>query len=188
MALTELAWRVISGESYRNLFDESDLVAIVEIDEQLISYYVREYEYVFTLYKARIVKVIKGFIESDEIWINQIGGYHQKWDRFIHLYALPLFKPGEKWLLFMNKIIYDPTTESFSRYPASKIKPILLPPNTYDTRSLFALKVVNDKLYSWDYWSESVKNLSEEVKKRLWPEHLRVCGVSIEEFIKNLER
>ncbi|MEM3985276.1 MAG: hypothetical protein QXS19_00080 [Candidatus Methanomethylicia archaeon] len=187
IALTELAWRLIVSESYKNLFDRSDLIAIIEIDKQLISYYVREYEYIFTLYKARVVKVIKGSIESDEIWLYQIGGYNPKWDRFIHLDVLPLFKPGEKWLLFMGKIIYDPTTERLSRDPASKIKPILLLSNTYDSNGLFALKVVNDKLYSWDYWSEYVKNLSEEARKKLWPEHLRVWGVSVEEFVKNLE-
>ncbi len=159
---------VYKSLTYRRLLSERDLIAIVEIDYPIKTYHVVEKNFYFTLYKAKIIRVIKGPEKLDEIYLYQIGGYRPERNVFWTLEGLPVFRPGEKWLLFMRKMNYEKNAE------------INLPPNTYHAGGLEAIKIVNGKVYSMDNF--------EKIAETILPEQLKVKGLPLQEFIEKVLR
>jgi len=151
--------------TYQKLLSERDLIAIVEISYPIKTYHVIEKNFYFTLYKAKVIKVIKGPKNISEIYLYQIGGYKPERNVFWTLEGLPVFKPGEKWLLFMKKMTYEMNAK------------INLPPNTYHAGGLEAIKVINGRVYSMDNF--------EKIAEIVLPEQLKVKGIQLQEFINS---
>jgi len=152
--------------TYQKLLSERDLIAIVEISYPIKTHHVIEKNFYFTLYKAKVIKVIKGPKNISEIYLYQIGGYKPERNVFWTLEGLPVFKQGEKWLLFMKKMTYEMNAK------------INLPPNTYHAGGLEAIKVINGRVYSMDNF--------EKIAEIVLPEQLKVKGIQLQEFINSI--
>ena len=183
---------------YPKSFENSDLVAVVEITPDVATYYK---PFIHTLYKARVIQVIKGSA-PDMIDIYQLDGYHPKSTRsrsgfFVYGDSDPLLKPGERWLFFM--VTWDMTTPETWRW---HVKAEDVPHGEVYVAGKMCLKLEEDGLYSIDNYNErwrrnfqSDGELSEEEKAMYGIQHLpsmyerfHVEGLTVEKFIKRISK
>ena len=177
--------------TYPKSFENSDLVAVVEITSDAATYYK---PFIHTLYKANVIQVIKGSA-PDTIDIYQLDGYHPKHDIFVHSDIDPLLKPGERWLFFMLK--WDMTNEKWN------VKKKDVPHGEVYVEDSVCLKLEEDgKLYSinnfneaWSSIFQSDGELSEEERTILgiqdlppMNDRLNVEGLTVEKFIKRISK
>ncbi|MCS7365858.1 MAG: hypothetical protein NDF54_10510 [archaeon GB-1867-035] len=155
---------IIYKLTFKQLFDKSDLVAIVEVIGVPITYGCWQgnyYDPYFSLYKAKIIEILKGNVSMNYIYLYLWGGYDPKYNVFLIIEGYPVFKLDDEWLLFMNKITYDRNLN------------VELPENTYRFVEIASLKLIEGRLYSMDnFGNKIVEDLS----------NLKVKGLTIEEF------
>ena len=176
---------------YPKSFENSDLVAVVEITPDVATYYK---PFIHTLYKARVIQVIKGSA-PDMIDIYQLDGYHPKGDFFVYGDIDPLLKPGERWLFFMVK--WDMTNERWN------VKKKDVPHGDVFRPAFMCLKLEDDgKLYSIDNYNEAWSSifqgdgeLSEDERAMMgiqdlppMYDRLHVEGLTVEKFIKRISK
>ena len=165
--------------TYPKYFEKSELVAVVEITPDAVTYY---WPWIHTLYKARVIRLIKGSA-PDIIDIYQLDGYHYhpKGDFLVLSETDPLLKPGERWLFFMRR------WDMKDGLKAWKLKYEDLPHGdvyvaSFDT----CLKLEDDgKLYSFDNYN---KVWSWRRKRYGGYEEFHVEGVTVEAFIKRISQ
>jgi hypothetical protein len=86
-------------KTYSKSFNDLELIVVVEITSDVVTYYK---PHTHTLFKAKVVRVIKGSAK-EFVYIYQLAGYHPEWDAFVHLKYDAVLKPGERWLFFGSK-------------------------------------------------------------------------------------
>jgi hypothetical protein len=168
--------------TYPKSFNNSELIAVVEITSDVVTYYK---PHTHTLYKAKVVQVIKGSA-TEFVYITQTGGYFPKFDGFVHLKHRVALKPKEKWLFFGSK-------RNMKGAPHGE---------TFHTNYM-CLKLEDDgKLYSIDNYNETWRQifkgdgkLSEEQRVErgiqdlpLMYDRFHVEGLTVEEFIKKYQK
>jgi len=127
--------------TYEKLFDSSNLIAIIEISSPSMTYY-KARSYFFTIHTAKVVEILKGNLEGDEIHLFVSGGYDPEAKQFYVTEGCPVFVKGDKWLVFLGKY-YD-----YYQYESIKID---LPKNThYLSPAFMGLKIINGKLYTME--------------------------------------
>jgi len=168
--------------TYPKTFNYSDLIAIAEITSDIVTYYK---PHIHTLYKAKVVQVIKGSA-TEFVYIYQGAGYFPELDAFVHKDHEAVLKPGERWLFFGNKWNVEgaPHGEVFHL-------------------NWMNLKLDGDgRLYSIDNYNEKWRRifqsdgkLSEDQRAELgiqdlppMYDRLHVEGLTVEEFIKNISK
>ena len=167
--------------TYRGMFEEADLVAIVEITGDVKTYYK---PWPHTLYKSRVIQTIKGS-SSEHLYIYQMDGYDPKYRVFYHLAHDPLLMPGERWLFFLRRQNIRGASHGETFIP-----------------NFVSLKLEDGKLHSLDIYNKVVKEilLSDKAfnnvgKAKLGilglpPMHdrLHVEGLTVEKFIKRISQ
>jgi hypothetical protein len=159
----EALWsREVLELTYEKLMKNGDLIALIEISGCGKTYLNERGSANYTLFKAKIIEVLKGDVkEGDEIVIITTGGYDPNMNVFKVIEGCPVFRKGERWLVFLLRA-------TFTREPP-------LPENTYYlTPSFMGLKMVDGKLYSMDNFDEAAGYLLAEC--------LKVKGLTLEEF------
>jgi hypothetical protein len=168
--------------TYSIKFNYSELIVVAEITSDVVTYYK---PHIHTLYKAKVVQVIKGSAPPF-VYIYQGAGYFPELDAFVHKGHEAVLKPGERWLFFGSK-------RNMEGAPHGDV---------FHT-SWFCLQLEDDgRLYSIDNYNEfwrdvfqgdgelSADQRAERGIQDLPPmyDRLHVEGVTVEAFIKKISQ
>jgi len=139
----------------QQVIEESDLVAFVVITSKGTSF--SKYPaHPICVYNASVETVIKGPEIESEIHLVTLEGYLRE-DRFVRAESEPVFKVGDKWLLFMTAKNYDKGLDMY------------LLKGSYRPRPLTNVKVEDGKLTV----------ISKEIISKLG-----IDGLTVDEFIQ----
>jgi hypothetical protein len=114
------------------VIQESDLVAFITVTS-LGTSFSKFPAHPITIYNASIDHIIKGPMIADEIHIVAYEGFIND-DQFMRTESEPVFKVGDKWLLFMNTKNYVKELDLY------------LLKNSYRPRPITNVQVIDDKL------------------------------------------
>ncbi len=168
--------------TYSKTFNNSELIAVAENTSDVVTYYK---PHIHTLYKAKVVRVIKGSAPQF-VYITQGAGYFPEFDAFVHLKHQVVLKPKERWLFFGSKrdMKGAPHGETFhTDYMCLKLE---------DDGKLYSIDNYNE---TWRRLFQSDGKLSEDqrIERGIQDlpsmyDMLHVEGLTVEEFIKKYQK
>ncbi len=164
------------------MFNDSELIVVAEIASDVITYYK---PHIHTLYKAKVVQVIKGSAPQF-VYITQMGGYFPKFDGFVHLKHQVVLKPEERWLFFGSKRNMKGAShgETFhTNYMCLKLE---------DDGKLYSIDNYNET-WRWRFQSDTKLSEDQRIERGIQDlpsmyDMLHVEGLTVEEFIKKYQK